>query len=70
MWKPIETAPIYTRVLLWNSETQEIVIGHKPEDGPSDECVIVSCTAAYADAWHPMPEPPEVSSAGRAVLAA
>ena len=61
MWKPIETAPINKRVLLWNHETQEVVIGHKPEDGPRDECVIVSCTADYADAWHPLPEPPEES---------
>ena len=61
MWQPIETAPINKPVLLWSNETQEIVIGHKPDDAPHEECVVVNMTAAYADAWHPLPEPPEVS---------
>ncbi|MGQ4661320.1 hypothetical protein [Lysobacter sp. F6437] len=58
-WQPIETAPIDTPILLWNNETGEIVIGHKPPDGPHDECVVVGMTAAYADAWHPLPGEPE-----------
>ena len=70
MWKPIETAPVNTEVLLWNSETKEVVIGHKPVDAPEADCVVVGLTASYADAWHPLPEPPEISSAGRAVFAA
>ena len=69
MWKPIETAPTNKNVLLWNSATQETVIGYRPEDSPRYECVIVACTASYADAWHPLPDMPEVSSAGRAVFA-
>lgn len=60
MWQPIETAPINERVLLWNNETQEISIGYRPEDATGEQ-VIVMFTASYADAWHPLPEPPEVS---------
>ena len=60
-WQPISTAPVGRRVLLWNSDTQDIEIGHRPEDGPHDECVIVGCTAGYADAWHPLPAEPETS---------
>lgn len=70
MWKPIETVPTGTDVLLWNHMTREIVIGYKPEDAPRPECVVVGMTAAYADAWHPIPEQPEISSVGRAVFAA
>lgn len=58
-WRPIATAPIDQRILLWNNDTQEIAIGHKSSDAPNDECVVVNCTAAYADAWHPMPAEPD-----------
>ena len=58
-WQSIDSAPINTAILLWNNETCEMVIGHKPPDGPHEECVVVSMTAAYADAWHPLPDEPE-----------
>lgn len=37
LWRPIGTAPPRDRVLLWNDETQDVVIGWKPADSPSDE---------------------------------
>lgn len=58
MWQPIHTAPIDQRILLWNDETEEICIGHRPLDAPYHGCVIVDMTASYADAWMPLPEPP------------
>jgi hypothetical protein len=62
-WQKIETAPRDTNILLWNDETQEISIGHKPIDAPHDDCVIIMSTAAYADAWHPLPDGPECEAA-------
>ena len=61
MWQPIITAPINKSILLWNNDLQEISIGHKPEDAPHDDCVVILMTACHADAWHPLPEPPEAS---------
>lgn len=61
MWQPIATAPIGKFVLLWNDDIEEISIGYKPPDAPNDDCVVVNMTASYADAWQPLPDPPEVS---------
>ena len=58
MWQPIETAPIFKPVLLWNYLTQEMVIGHKPDDAPEPCDVVVNFTAACADLWHPLPDEP------------
>ncbi|MCA0196652.1 MAG: hypothetical protein LCH59_00870 [Proteobacteria bacterium] len=58
-WQTMESCPINTPVLLWSNDTSEKVIGYKPGDAPHPECVIVASTAAYADAWHPMPPDPE-----------
>jgi len=58
-WQTMESCPINTPVLLWSNDTSEKVIGYKPGDAPHSECVIVASTAAYADAWHPMPPDPE-----------
>jgi hypothetical protein len=60
-WLPIESAPVNTTVLLWNRDTQAIDIGHKPDDAPDPDCVVVSCTASYADAWQPLPAAPQVA---------
>lgn len=60
-WRPISTAPLDTKVLLWSNDTGEISIGHKPSDAPASDCVIVDFTASYADAWHALPADPEAS---------
>lgn len=60
-WLPIESAPVNTTVLLWNRDTQAVDIGHKPDDAPEPDCVVVSCTASYADAWQPLPAAPQVA---------
>ncbi|MBD9376156.1 hypothetical protein [Pseudoxanthomonas sp. PXM04] len=61
-WRPMETCPVDTKVLLWNDDTQEISIGHMPSDAPRPDCVVVARTASYADAWHPLPAEPEVAA--------
>jgi len=58
-WLTMESCPVNQRVMLWNQDEGEMFFGHKPEDAPSEDAVITNCTAAYADAWRPMPSEPE-----------
>jgi hypothetical protein len=58
-WHTMDSCPVGQRVLLWNQETCEISIGYKPEDAPTHDAVVVGMSAAWADAWRPMPSEPE-----------
>lgn len=57
-WQAMNTCPTNKRVLLWDQALEEVSIGHKPDDAPEDNDVVILMTASWADAWMPLPAPP------------